>query len=117
MAGSQVQPHIALPHLNLVHSPNWDCPLPAPQTTLLQFHLVSSILPQSLTSFFGIFYLDVIFTNMNFSSFIIAWRKWNVMIYTARRCCLILKWSSELQFAKRSVQNSVWAITTNNGWN
>jgi hypothetical protein len=44
-----------------------------------------------LTSFIGIFCLDVVFTSMNLVRFIIAWRNWNVMIYTAKRCCLILK--------------------------
>jgi len=47
--------------------------------------------PNPLTSFIGIFCLDVVFTSMNFTRFIIAQRNWNVMIYTAKRCCLILK--------------------------
>src|SRR5882762_3964838 len=60
-------------------------------TTFLQFCLASSILPQSPYFFLWYFSLDVVFTDMNFSSFIIAWRKWNVIIYTVTRCCLILK--------------------------
>ena len=45
------------------------------RSTFLQFHLVSSILPQSPYFFFGIFCLDVVFTDMNFLRFLIAQRK------------------------------------------
>ena len=58
-------------------------------TTFFQFHLVSAILPQSLTSFFGIFRWDIVFIAGNFSRFLIEWRNWNVT--TLKRCCLILK--------------------------
>jgi hypothetical protein len=44
-----------------------------------------------LTSFIGIFCLDVVFTSINFTRFLIARINWNVMRYTAKRCCLILK--------------------------
>jgi len=34
----------------------------------------------TLTSFFGIFYLDVVFTNMKFLRFLIVWKKWYTLL-------------------------------------
>jgi len=75
------------------------------RTTFLQlttFAIPSSeaqFCPNPFTSFFVFFSLDVVFTDMNFSSFIIAWRKWNVMIYTATRCCLTWRHSARSSVA------------------
>ena len=68
-------------------------------TTFLQFRLASWILPQSPYLFHLYFCLDVVLTTMNSARFLIAWRNWNVVIYTAKRCCLILKAFSTVQYS------------------